>query len=92
MAQRLGIKQQSYAAWERRAVALKPDQLAQLADLLGVPVDALVGKSSVRVRKGGPVGKVRQVFEQVSRLPLYRQRKIVEVVQALVAQGGTNGH
>ena len=91
VAQRLGIKQQSYAAWERRIVALKPDQLTQLASILEVPVDALVGKSTARARKGGPVGKVRRVFEEVSRLPHHRQRKIIDVVETLIA-GQRNGH
>lgn len=93
MSQKLGIKQQSYAAWERRAVALKPEQLAQLAGILEVPLDSLVGRQNGSARKSGPVGKVRLVFEEVSRLPLYQQRKIVEVVQALVStQRNGKGH
>jgi transcriptional regulator with XRE-family HTH domain len=85
MSEKLGIKQQSYAAWERRAVALKPEQLTRLAEILEVPLDSLVGRQNGSTRKGGPVGKIRLVFEEVSRLPLYQQRKIVEVVQALVS-------
>jgi transcriptional regulator with XRE-family HTH domain len=92
MSQRLGIKQQSYAAWERRVVALKPEQLAQLAGILEVPVDSLIGRQNSPARKCGPVGKVRLVFEEVSRLPLHQQRKIIEVVQALVStQRNSNG-
>jgi len=92
MSQRLGIKQQSYAAWERRAVALKPEQLAQLAEILEVPLDALVGRKNGHTRKGGPVGRVRLVFDQVSQLHPHQQRKIVEVVQALIAtQPNGNG-
>ena len=36
--------------------------------------------------RGGPVGKTRQVFETVSHLPRHQQQKIIEVVEALVAQ------
>ncbi len=41
----------------------------------------------------GPVCKVRQVFEAVNALPRRQQEKIVEVVQALVAQqANTRSH
>lgn len=82
----LGITQQSYAAWERKPVALKPDQLAALAQLLGCSVDDLLGLAPKPVKRGGPTGRARQAFEQVSRLPRAQQRKIVEVVEALVGQ------
>jgi hypothetical protein len=64
-----------------------------LAGILEVPLDSLVGRQNGSARKSGPVGKVRLVFEEVSRLPLYQQRKIVEVVQALVStQRNGKGH
>ena len=86
VADSLGITQQSYAAWERRPVALKPEQLAALAQLLGCSVDDLLGIAPKPIKRGGPVGRTRQVFDQVSQLPRSQQRKIVEVVEALVAQ------
>ena len=87
VADTLGITQQSYAAWERRPIALKPEQLAALVQILGCSVDDLLGLTPKPVRRGGPTGKTRQVFEQVSKLPRAQQRKIVDVVEALVAQG-----
>jgi len=82
----LGITQQSYAAWERKPVALKPEQLAILSQLIGCSIDDLLGLSPKAEKRGGPIGRARQVFEQVSQLPRAQQRKIVDVVEALVAQ------
>lgn len=91
IAARLRIKQQSYAAWERRSTALKPEQLIQLAQILDTTVDVLVGYENGHKRRGGPVGKVRQVFEVVNQLPRHHQQRIVTVVEALVAQSN-NGN
>ena len=91
VADRLGITQQSYAAWERRSIALKPEQLADLAKILEATADELVGVRPKARRSGGPVGKVRRVFEDVSRLPRSQQNKVVEFVEAFVAQQNGNG-
>jgi transcriptional regulator with XRE-family HTH domain len=85
LADALKVNQQMIAYWERRAVTLRPEQLAGLADSLKVSVEELLGKEASKVRGGGPSGKARQIFEAVSRLPRRQQQKIVEVVQALVA-------
>lgn len=41
---------------------------------------------SSTTRRGGPVGRTRRVFETVSQLPRNQQQKILDVVDALVAQ------
>lgn len=86
LADALKVNQQMIAYWERRAVTLRPGQLAGLADALKVSVEELLGKAAPKARGSGPAGKARQVFEAVSRLPRRQQQKIVEVVEALVAQ------
>ncbi len=90
LADKLRVTQQMIAYWERRSTCLRPEHLIALADALNTSVDELLGKAAPRIR-GGPVGKVRQVFEAVSRLPRRQQKKIAEVVNALVAQS-SNGH
>jgi transcriptional regulator with XRE-family HTH domain len=82
----LGVTQPSYADWERSTTALRPEHLSQLATILNVSVDDLLSHSKRPQRGIGPAGKARRVFEQVSRLPRHQQQKIVEVVEALVAQ------
>jgi transcriptional regulator with XRE-family HTH domain len=84
VAEKLGVTQQSYAGWERRETALKPEHLIRLAEILNVTVDYLLGKENARRRGGGPVGKARRVFEEVSKLPRNRQQRILGVVEDML--------
>jgi transcriptional regulator with XRE-family HTH domain len=86
VAEKLGMKQAGYAAWERDNVALRPEQIAHLAEALNVSVEHLIGIEEKPARAGGPTGKVRKVFEEVSRLPRHQQSKVVEFVEAFVRQ------
>jgi transcriptional regulator with XRE-family HTH domain len=86
VAEQLGITQPSYAPWERDPVALRPDQLAQLASILQVSIDELVsGAEQQRRTNGGPIGKARRVFEEVNKLPRHQQQRIVGVVEDMIA-------
>ena len=91
MAEIFGIKQQSYASWERRSTALKPEQLAALARILECSIDDLIGHTAKTKRGNGPAGRIRRVFEAVSKLPRHQQQKIVDVVETFVA-GHQNGN
>jgi transcriptional regulator with XRE-family HTH domain len=86
VADKLGIAQQSYAAWERRDVALRADQLQQIADVLSLGIEQLLGNAPKPVRIAGPVGRLRQVFENASKLPRHQQAKVAEFVEAFVAR------
>ena len=85
LAEKLGITQSTYAGWERRTTALKPHYISSLAAFLNVPVDYLLGHQDSVQRKGGPVGKARRVFEEVSRLPRHQQKRILGIVEDLLA-------
>ena len=68
----------------RAALALEN---AALATTLGVSADVLLGRGdAAHKRRGGPSGRARRAFEAVATLPRHHQQKIVEVVEALVAQ------
>jgi len=84
VAKQFGISQASYGAWERDPVALRADQIEKLTEILKVSVDYLFGKEENRRHGSGPTGKVRRVFETVSRLPRHQQNKVVEFVEAFV--------
>jgi len=90
VAEKLGITQQTYAGWERRTTALRPEHLAQLATVLNVPVDHLLGRANLLKRSGGPVGKARRIFEEVSKLPRNRQQRILGVVEDMLTATATN--
>ena len=83
VASQLGITQSAYAAWERSPVALRPEQLRKLIDILKISADELVGFSKNK-RSGGPIGKARRIFEEVSKLPRSRQQRVVAVVEDML--------
>jgi len=83
VAKQMGISQPSYANWESHNVSLKPEQLVHLADVLGVDVSELLEDHNKK-RRGGPAGKVRRLFEDVSTLPRNRQQRIIAVVEDMV--------
>ncbi len=91
MAEKLGITQQTYAGRERRTTALRPEHLAQMATVLNVPVDYLLGRANHLKRDGGPVGKARRIFEEVSKLPRNRQQRILGVVEDMLTAQQVNG-
>ncbi len=90
VADKLGITQTAYAFWERRPVALRPDQIEQIAQILKIPIDVLFGHSIPKSRGAGPVGKARQVFDEVSKLPRHQQQRIVGVVSDMLSAQRSN--
>lgn len=86
VADALGVRQQVVAYMERQAATLRPEHATALAKLFKVSVSELLGEQAPKPRGTGPVGKARQVFEEVSTLPRHHQDQIVKVVTALVAQ------
>lgn len=70
-------------------MALRPDQLFNLAKALNVSVEDLVGTNGTRKRGSGPTGKMKQLFEAASRLPRSQQQKIAAVLEAFVNQHAT---
>ena len=85
VAERLKVTQQTYAGWERKITALKPEYITQLADVLKVSSDYLLGRASSAHRGSGPVGKALKIFEEVSQLPRSRQQRIIMVVEDMLA-------
>ena len=86
LAERLGLTQRAYAHWERNPVALRPEQLLSLAEVLNVSVENLVGSNGSKKRGAGPTGRMKRLFEAASQLPRSQQQKIAAVLEAFVNQ------
>lgn len=91
VAEELGITQTAYALWERRTVALKPEQIEKVAEVLGVPIESLFGKEEKAASRGGSVGKLQRLLEAASSLPRSQQQKLLAVVEPFVEQHAKNG-
>ena len=84
VAKEIGITQNAYAMWERHPIALKPEQIEQVAKVLKIPIEILFVSGGTKQRKGGPTGKVRKIFEEVNKLPRNQQQRIVSVVEDMI--------
>lgn len=85
LARQIGQDQSNIRYWEQSGNFPRSDVLIPMAQALGVTVEELLGQPSPK-RNGTPGGRLGQVFQQVGRLPRRQQDKIIEVVQALLAQ------
>lgn len=82
LAEKLGLPQQVVAAWERKAITVRSDNLIKLCEALSVSADELLGTKPMDNK--GPTGKAKQAFEDVLKLSRRQQEKIVDVVKAFV--------
>jgi len=85
MAEALNVTVRAYAFWERKTVALRAEQIAKLAEILGVSADFLVGRVPPKAKRNGPKGKLETLFETANELPRRQQQRIAEVVQDMIA-------
>ena len=98
LARIVGVPQANIAFWERSEKPPRSDVLPKMAEALGVRIEELLHVDGVKQRTvkagngGRPAGKVRKVFEEVSRLPRRQQDKVVEFVSAFVKQYQDSKH
>lgn len=85
VAELIGEPTVNISFWERSEKPPRSDVLPKMADALGVTVeDILKLQPGLPRRKGGPVGKLRRVFDDASRLPRGQQDKLVEAMSAMI--------
>ena len=85
VAEKLGMKQPGYAAWERDEVALKPEQIAKLADVLQVPVSQLIGTAETAGRrKPGPPAVIEERLQALQRLPRDKQKVVLQLLDSFL--------
>lgn len=88
---RMGMSQRAIGNWEtRESTSLRPDQIVQITEILGVTAEFLVtGEEPGKPKRPGPKGKLAEAFEQAAKLPRKNQVQIVDVLNALIAQAKT---
>jgi transcriptional regulator with XRE-family HTH domain len=84
VAEQLGISPRAYAFWEREPVALRPEQILKVAEILKVSVAELIGQQDNKKRGKGPKGKMMRLFEAASHLPRSKQEKIIAILEPFV--------
>ena len=86
-AELMQIAQQTYASWERRDIAIKPEDIVKLAEIMETSVSFLLGCEEEPAKQNGPTGKLRKLTDDVQKLPRYQQQRVVATLEdALLAQ------
>lgn len=88
LAQTLGVSQPTVNAYELGQRRVPVSALPLLARTLGVSVEELIGEAPSATRKRGPAPKLQQHLERISALPKPRQRAVMDVIEAMLAQPG----
>ena len=89
LAETLGVSQPTINAYELGHRRVPVSALPLLARTLGVSVEELIGApQSAAARRRGPAPKIQQHLERISALPKPRQRAMLDVIEALLAQQG----
>ncbi len=88
----IGVPHSNIAHWEWSEKPPRGDVLPLLAQCLHVSIDDIVGvDTGSRKRapkRSGPLSEAERTFDVVRRLPRNQQRRILEVVKALIHEYG----
>jgi transcriptional regulator with XRE-family HTH domain len=88
LAQTLGVSQQTVQAYEVGRRRIPVSTLRLLAKTLDVALDELMAEGEHAPRKRGPAPQVQRQLERISALPKPKQRAVMDVIEALLAQQG----
>ncbi len=88
LAEALGVSQQTVQSYEVGRRRIPVCTLRLLAKVLSVSLDELMAEGEHAPRKRGPVPQVQQQLERISALPKPKQRAVMDVIEALLAQQG----
>jgi transcriptional regulator with XRE-family HTH domain len=93
LAEALGVPQSNIAFWEGGSKPPRSEVLAPMAKAFGVSVEALLNAPSSSSRKAKPTtqprGQAQRLFAAVTKLPRSEQRRILSVLEALLAQSSS---
>ena len=86
LARQIDQQPSNVSYWETTGKTPRSEVLVDMAKALGVSVEELLGEVPARKGQSNSAGKLGRAFESVSKLPRRQQQKILDVVEALVAQ------
>lgn len=86
LAEALEISQQMVASYEVGRRRIPVSMLQVLARALSVSVEELLGDATKTRAKRGPAPVLARHMERISALPKPRQRAVMDVIEAMLAQ------
>ena len=91
LAEALGVSQQTVQAYEVGRRRIPVSTLRLLVKTLSVSLDELMAEGEHAPRNCGPVPPGQRQFARISALPRPKQRAVMNVIEALLAQQGRQG-
>ena len=85
LARQLNIHHTNIVYWEKTGRVAKGELLPQLAAILGVSVEEVLGQPRPKRASITP-GKLGQIFEAAAKLPRRQQQKIIEFVEPFIRE------
>lgn len=82
----IGVRQATVAAWERSPTPPRGEFLLPLSEALGVTLEQLLACGAKSPNKRGPASKLDSLVSDIIRLPRRRQQRITRMIEALIAQ------
>jgi transcriptional regulator with XRE-family HTH domain len=90
LADLLGVAQQAMNSFEKGRRRVPVSLLPVIAQTLQTTLDALIAHDAAPAtaapKKRGPQKKIRQQIEQIEALPVTKQRMVVQMIDAVIAQ------
>jgi len=87
LARALDVAQSTLNAYELGQRRVPVSALPVLARALGVNLETLMGEPAGAAKKRGPAPRLQQHMERIGQLPKPRQRMVMEMLEAVLAQG-----
>ena len=92
LADRLGVAQQTYADYEAGITRVPASTLLVLEEVLGLTPDEMLGRDAKARLKPGPTSKLDRQIECIRQLPKTKQRVVMEMLDAFIAQTNHTAH
>ncbi len=87
MAKALNVSQQTINSYEVARRRIPASALPELAKLLNVTFDELLGQTTKKTQsKRGPMSKLQQQIERVATLPRAKQKFVSEMLDTVIQQ------
>jgi len=80
-----GVPQPTIAFWEWSEVPPRSELLPKMAKVLRTRMEDLIADDKLKaIEKQRPISEAQRLFDEVRKLPRKQQRKVLEMVAALV--------
>lgn len=86
LAEQLGIAQQTMAHYEGGRLKVSASLLPQLAQILNLSLDELLGLPTRRAARRGPASRLEQQIDAIRQMPITKQKFVAEMLDNVIGK------